>query len=309
MKYLRLPTDLLKIVESLHFKVDTSAFLELFQQRMEDEKIKINRSLEIFFKNDPSIQGLINEFHQKQKVKEESELKVALERLSECEKKLESKVTKTAQLQQQRLNKKIKKLQYKLQKYDSHDLHDYDYRIYPLYYAPLIIWENDCAVMKPFRFQCRPMGVDESFDREHQLYKAKKESLTEEYFIRIGKYGSKKSLWNDIFGKKHGVLLLDGFFEYSKKGKSVGFAPHGKDYFMSPCLFDQWKSEESILNSFAIITEKASESIMKAGYHRNPVMIDSQHLETWLNPQDLSNQELHTVLGDQDEDHFVEIAS
>ena len=53
-----------------------------------------------------------------------------------------------------------------------------DSRIYPGMYAPAMVWEDGGRVIKPMRYQCRPAGKPEFYDRKFPgTYNARRDSL------------------------------------------------------------------------------------------------------------------------------------
>ena len=274
--------------------------------------LKIPMSVEKLLKSSPQCSALIEAHHQDQKNIEAKDLDESREKLNHLLKKIAIKPSKTSSTAKERLEKKISKLELKIKKHSSEKLHDYDYRIYPLFYAPIVVQgPNGEPILKPMRFQCLPQGKDEQYDKKHSLYKAKKESLTEKYFERIRKNSASPSVWEPLFGSKHGILILNGFFEFNKIKKTVGFQTKKGDFMLVPCIYDQWTSKDGQqdFESFAVITEKSSTVVEESGYHRSPVILKERHFSSWLNPKGLSNEELHNILEDKIQDPYIPIAS
>ena len=312
MKYIRLNENIRETLDKFNIKIDYESFASFFSKRLEQPELKIPMVVEELLSSSAQCSKLIKNFHENQKSIELKELENAKQKLSELIDKLDKNFTKTAKTAKERTDRKISKLELKIKKHDSKKLYDYDYRVYPLFYAPIIVLDPEKKpILKPMRFQCLPRTKDELYDKDHGLYKAKKESLTEKYFARIRKNSDANSVWEPLFGHKHGIIMLSGFYEYSKSGKNIGFGMIESEIMLVPCLFDSWKSKDGKkqLESFAVITDKASELIKDSGYHRCPVNIKEHHLEAWLNPEGLSNKEIHAILEDKFEEPFIELAS
>ncbi|MFK7823337.1 MAG: SOS response-associated peptidase family protein [Oligoflexales bacterium] len=312
MRYLKLNHNIRENLDRFNVKIDHDSFVNFFSKRYEFPELKLPMMVEELLSADPKCSKLIDAFHEKQKASELDELAKNNKKFDELLEKLKKKPSKTTKITKERTERKISKLELKIKKHDSKKMYDYDYRVYPLFYTPIVVMGPDKnPILKPMRFQCLPRTKDEEYDKEHGLYKAKKESLTEKYFERIRKNSSTKSVWEPLFGHSHGIIILSGFYEYNKSGKNIGFGTSKSEFLLVPCLYDLWKSADGKkqLESFAVITDKASNLIKESGYHRCPVNIKACHFEAWLNPDGISNKDLHSILEDNMQEPFVELAS
>ena len=68
-----------------------------------------------------------------------------------------------------------------------------DSRIFPGWYAPVIVMEQGRKVVKPMRYQCRPAASRPSTTEEYPgTYNARRDNL--------------EGFWRGLFGVSHGVL-------------------------------------------------------------------------------------------------------
>lgn len=268
MKYLKLDENIKKSLKRLNIKIDYESFTRFFSNRLHNHLLKIPMAVEHLMADSPTCAELIAQYHTEQKAAEMIELEKNKKRLDELLEKITYKSNKTNLLAKERTERKIYKLELKIKKHDRQNLQDYDYRIYPLFYAPLVVCENDQAVLKPMRFQCLPQSKSQEYDKKSGLYKAKKESLTQQYFERVRKKSGNASVWEPLFGYRHGILILNGFYEFAKSGQSVGFGPKESDSMLVPCLYDSWTSADGQkqLDSFAVITKESADLIQEYGY-------------------------------------------
>lgn len=85
-----------------------------------------------------------------------------------------------------------------------------DDRIFPLWYAPVLLIENGKPIVRPMRYLCRPQGMDPSTDytKTGQVsgkYNARRDNLTR--------------FWRNQFGLTHGLMLAETFYENVDDGR------------------------------------------------------------------------------------------
>jgi len=157
-----------------------------------------------------------------------------------------------------------------------------DDRIFPGYHVPVLIAEGGRKRVRPMRYQCRPAGKPEDFDRRFPgTYNARRDNL--------------EGFWREQFGRDHGVVLLDTFFEHVEfegRRQVLEFRPDDGQPLLAACLWSRWAEGEDELFSFALITDDPPPEIAAAGHDRCIVPIRPEHLEAWLNPdpRDLATQ-------------------
>ncbi len=145
-------------------------------------------------------------------------------------------------------------------------------RIYPGYYAPLILWEGGRRVIKPFRYRLRPHWAEKEIPSKYNLFNARLDALE-----------TRKS-WQPLFMKQHGLLVFERFFEWVERdGKKtlISFAPD-HELMWAPCLWDSWSDGTETIHSFAMITTDPPPEISEMGHDRCPVFLKEELIDTWL---------------------------
>lgn len=170
-----------------------------------------------------------------------------------------------------------------------------DGRIYPGQSAPVMVWQDGRRVVLPMRYQCRPEGKPESWDRRFPgTYNARRESL--------------EVTWKGQFGRTHGVVLASAFYEHVQRdGRDVvlEFRPDTGGPMLVACLWSRWTDEEGgDLLSFATITDEPPPEIAAAGHDRCIIPIREEHLDRWLVPGAATPAELFAILDDRERLHF-----
>lgn len=88
------------------------------------------------------------------------------ERLEKAQQSLMVKTTKKAADDERIATNKIAAIAGKLEDLRATDLKPRDARIFPGWYAPVMVWENGRRVVKPMRYQCRPAGKPAFYDEK-----------------------------------------------------------------------------------------------------------------------------------------------
>jgi putative SOS response-associated peptidase YedK len=226
------------------------------------------------------------------------ELAKQTERLEKGQQALAAKATKKASEEVRIASNKIAAIKGKLEELKSTDLTPRDSRIFPGWYAPVMIWENGRRVVKPMRYQCRPAGKPAFYDTEFPgTYNARRDNL--------------RGFWKGQFGRTHGVVLLDAFFEnvQGPDGKNVvlEFRPDPPQTLVVACLWSHWRATkpgEKDLLSFAIITDDPPPEIAEAGHDRCPVTIKPENIDAWLSPNQASLESMDAILEDCDRPYY-----
>ena len=155
--------DYKKYTRAFGAEIDISTFTDLFWSRVEDDKIKLPKAMEDAFsapssEQETRIQDLIQQYKAKQASKFEQELFKQRKRLADAERTLRAKTTKAATEAKRISTSKIDWALTKLSDLRRTDLKGSDSRIYPGYFAPVMVMESGKRVIKPMRYQCRPAG-------------------------------------------------------------------------------------------------------------------------------------------------------
>ncbi len=103
-----------------------------------------------------------------QAAKLQQELFTQRKRLADAERALQTKPTKKAADDQRIATDKIERAKVKLDDLARTELTPRDTRIFPGWYAPVLIVENGQRVIKPMRYLCRPAGKPASYCRFHR---------------------------------------------------------------------------------------------------------------------------------------------
>ncbi|MEN1941000.1 SOS response-associated peptidase family protein [Luteimonas sp. MJ174] len=169
-----------------------------------------------------------------------------------------------------------------------------DSRIYPGYYAPVMVWQDGGPVVLPMRYQCRPAGKPEFYDRKYPgTYNARRDNL--------------EGFWKGLFGKTHGVMLASAFYEHVErdgKDQVLEFRPQDGSEMLVACLWSSWigKDGEELL-SFAAITDDPPAEVAAAGHDRCIIPIRRGNLDRWLAPG-ANLDDLQAVLDDRERPYY-----
>jgi hypothetical protein len=108
------------------------------------------------------IAALVDEHNTAEAVRVEQELFKQRKRLAHAERTLATKATKAATESERIATDKVEWCLGKLAALRRTDPTDEDARIFPGWYAPVIVMEQGRRVVKPMRYQCRPAGLPAS---------------------------------------------------------------------------------------------------------------------------------------------------
>jgi hypothetical protein len=177
--------DYRKYVRMFGVRISIHEFVDLFWHRQNvDDKLKVPKSLESWFadpqtEEERQVKALIDEFNVGQAVKFEQELFKQRKRLADAERALQTKVTKKDTESKRIATDKVQWAIGKLAALRRTELEDDDSRIFPGWYAPVMVIENGERVIKPMRYQCRPAGKPAFYDVKFPgTYNAMGASLT-----------------------------------------------------------------------------------------------------------------------------------
>lgn len=279
-------------VRRLGAQADLAAFHALFAQRLADPRIKVPQALEADFLDprsdaEAAIGELITTFRREQAQRWEHELFTQRKRLADAQRQLQSKVTKAALESQRIAGAKVDSLRARLADLRRTQPLARDSRIYPGYYAPVMIWEEGRRVLRPMRYQCRPAGKPAAYDTRYPgTYNARRDNL--------------RGFWKAQFGHTHGVMMVQAFFEHVARHRAEGralaageaeesvvleFRPQGQHDMLVACLWSGWQAPgERELLSFAAITDEPPPEVAAAGHDRCIVPLPEAALDAWLNP-------------------------
>ena len=99
-------------------------------------------------------------------------------------------------------------------------------------------------------------------------------------------------MFKSSFQKQRCLIPVPGFYEWDPKTtpkRPFYFYEQKRPIFAFAGIWSIWKKEAGVILSFAIITNKAEESV-KAIHGRMPVVLDKEHHEFWLGEGLLPNK-------------------
>lgn len=304
-------------------RVDIEMFAALFERRAAGADIKLAKGLEANFLNPQNaaakqIAQHIAAYQAATAGKWQIELFNQKTRHTDAERKLMSRVTLKAQDELRITANKIAWLRAKLAGLKRTSPNSYDARIFPFWYAPVIVNEAGERVIKPMRYHCRSRGKPANIDSRYPgLYNARRDNL--------------EGYWKNLFGQHHAVCLVQSLYEnvalhdFEKRelrpdekprnlvlhfnptamrppGMARGGATHGAvaadggsagntgaafrpgEMFVA-CLWDRWQKQgEPDLYSFAAITDDPPPEVAATGHNRCIVPLKPKNLSAWLKP-------------------------
>lgn len=304
----RVKQDLKELALRFNARIDYDAFEEIFEQRAAGQKLYISKALEYNFLHDlktpqeKKIRDLIIAYNEQELSREEAELFQQKKRLADAERKLAEKETKAASENKRIATNKIEWLKKKIAKRQKPEPEEEDSRIYAFHYAPLIVADNSGnRVIRPYRYHCRPNGKPESFDRQFGgCYNARRDSLDK--------------FWKNLFGKKHGLLVMTKFYEnvsqhnYERRELNPGEKEKNRivsfssplEQMLVPCVYDDWQAKgKPELHSFALITDDPPAEILAAGHDRCPILLKETNIDAWLQPAKYEKKEIQALFDDR----------
>ncbi|MEB2187738.1 SOS response-associated peptidase family protein [Xanthomonas campestris pv. campestris] len=236
----------------------------------------------------------------------EEELFAQKTRLVGAERALQTKVTKKAQNDVRVATNKIERARAKLSDLKRLEPLPRDARVFPGVYAPVIVMEGGQRVIKPMRYQCRLCGKPANYDvRFPGTYNARRDNL--------------EGFWGQAFGRNHGVIIVDAFYEnvarHAMEGRALGageqeenvvleFRPQPAQEMVIACLWSEWDGPEGRLLSFAAITDDPPAEVAAAGHDRCIVQIKPENIDAWLNPDPANLAASYAVLDERPRPYY-----
>jgi putative SOS response-associated peptidase YedK len=299
--------DYKKYTRAYGVEIDIATFADLFWCRLDDNRIKIPKAMEDAFsapigEQESHIKDLIGQYRAQQTSKFEQELFKQRNRLADAERTLLSKTTKAATEAKRISTSKIDWALNKLSNLRRTDLKDSDSRIYPGYFAPVMVMENGKRVIKPMRYQCRPSGKPAFYDSKYPgTYNARRDNL--------------EGFWKGQFGHTHGLMVVNAFYEHvtipkvdspsETENTILEFKPRPVQDMLVACLWSHWKAEgEQDLYSFAAITDEPPQEVAAAGHDRCIIPIKPESVDAWLNPDTMNLADLYAILDDRERPYY-----
>ncbi|HEY6641067.1 SOS response-associated peptidase family protein [Povalibacter sp.] len=272
----------------------------IFLRRLADSRIRIPRAFEQQFlepQNDAEarIKGWIEQYRAETENKLTQELFKQRKRLSDAERALQTKETKKAREDVRIASTKIEANRQRLSRLRAADIDVEDERIFPFWYAPIMVQQDGRKVLKLARYHLRQKNAPEFIDRKYPgLYNARRDNL--------------EKFWRNEFGHSHALMVVTSFFEnVERDGKNVvlHFNPQPRDRMLVACLYSEWTSpSEGEMVSFAAVTDDPPPEVAAAGHDRCIVNLQPQNVERWLTPEGRTSAELQAILDEKQRPYY-----
>jgi putative SOS response-associated peptidase YedK len=295
----QIEADYKKYVKLFGAALSIREFADLYWEHGGRE-LKLPLAVEAAFSNaqtddERNIQALIAENKALRATKLEQELFKQRARLVDAERILETKTTKAATESKRIASDKIDTVVRRLADLKRSTLKDSDSRIYPGWYAPVMIVQDGKRVVVPMRYRCRLPGWTEETEKEKPgTYNARKNNL--------------QRVWGKLFGYNHGIIIVNRFYEnVDRDGKNVvlQFDPTPPQQMLVACMWSRTPiSGEPDLLSFAAITDEPPPEVAAAGHDRCIVQIKPENVDAWLNPDPSDLAALYAILDDRERPYY-----
>jgi putative SOS response-associated peptidase YedK len=292
--------------------IDLKAYIDLFWRRLTNPRMAVPQAMDLALLQDPHpsllpLKDLIGQYQQAQAATFEQTLFAQKKRLADAQRKLAVKTTQAATENERIATQKMAWAKGKLDDLRRTEVLDRDARIFPGWYAPVMVMEGGRHVIKPMRYQCRPAGKPAAYDQKYPgTYNARRDNL--------------EGFWKGQFGISHGVMLANAFYENVARHRAEGrelqageapenlilkFEPRGGGEMLVACLWSRWSAPgEPDLLSFAAITDEPPPEVSAAGHDRCIIPLRLAHLDAWLQPEDQDVGELYALLDDRERPYY-----
>lgn len=209
----------------------------------------------------------------------------------EFERKIKSgSKAKDLDLKLEKRRQSVIKLQTQIQHF--HQIEDAgSARIFPNFYAPAMIQSKKGLALQLMRYQILPASGVELLPSKYNLFNARRDKLT------VSK------MWKPLFGRQHAIFPFFRFYENVDDGfggnKVIYFESEDNELMWSAAIYEESHIKEGLLRSFAAITDEPPPEVAETGHDRCPIFLNEEKIDLWLNPQNLSIQELLQLLDDK----------
>jgi putative SOS response-associated peptidase YedK len=251
---------------------------------------------------DPGIRELIDAWNAEEAAALEPELFKQRKRVADAERRLLTKVTKKAQDDVRIGTNKVVQIKGWLDDFKRKTLEPRDERIFPQWYAPVLVVEDGQRVIKPMRYQCRLAGMPASSDY------AKDGKLSGTYNARRDNL---ERFWRRQFGYTHGLMVISTFYENVEgeegQNKVLQFTPKDGSDMLVACLWSHWidpAGKEPDLLSFAAITDEPEPEVAAAGHDRTIINIKPEHVDAWPKPDPANLETLYAIFDDKQHPYY-----
>ncbi|MDF0506631.1 SOS response-associated peptidase family protein [Burkholderia cenocepacia] len=278
--------------------MDIETFRRIFFARAAGADIKIPKAVDaaLVAAGDDEITAAIATYQTRRASELEADLFKQRARLVAAEKQLAVKITKKASEDVRIATNKIDAATRGLDDLRRRDLLEGDSRIFPGWYAPVLIELDGKRLVVPMRYRCRIPGWTEEDEKvKPGAYNARMSSLS--------------TAWRKVFGFTHGIVLADAFFEHVKRdGKDVvlRFDPTPPQHMQLACLWTRTEIPGSDdLWSFALITDDPPPEVAAAGHDRCVTPLKSSNVDAWLAADPSRRAQLREILADHERPYYA----
>lgn len=294
-------------------EVDLAEFERLYWRRSEGGRIRTPKAMDAAFATPASaeeyrIREAIAVFSEREALRLEQELFAQRKRLADAERSLTLKHTKSAAESRRIATAKIATLRAQLADLARREPEPRDARIFPGWYAPVLVREHGHLVVKPMRYGCRPAGVPTDWDRRYPgTFNARRDKLA--------------TSWKRLFGRRHGLAIVSAFYEnvprHRCEGRVLGageveesvvleFRPEDGSEMLVACLWSPWQGAgEPDLLSFAAITDEPPPEVAAAGHDRCLIPLKPVNVAAWLDPDPFDTAATQALLEDRERPYYA----
>ena len=128
---------------------------------------------------------------------------------------------------------------------------------------------------------------------------SKNEKMSRNTFNARDDRVAESAIWRYSLGRKRGIVLASGFFEWKKTGglkHPMYITPKEDAIFQFAALYDSWiNTRGEKIDSCAIVTTP-SNAFMSSIHDRMPMILDNQSLPIWLEPKITEPDRLGSLL-------------
>ncbi|HXR91934.1 MAG TPA: SOS response-associated peptidase family protein [Steroidobacteraceae bacterium] len=304
--------DLHEIARRFGAEIAYEMFAQLFRRRLDGDDIRMARALEQNFLHPRSelerqIKADIEAYRARRMAQWETDLFTQKKRLVEAQRSLSVRETRKAREEVRIATKKIEANRTRLSDERRTTLNEEDTRIFPLTHVPIIANLEGRLQVAPMRYTCRLAGKPASYDASFPgTYIARRDSLG--------------GFWADVFGRRHAIMIINGFFEnvprhlYEHRALAPGeraanivlqFNPRPATDMYVACVWDHWTAPAAAdLWSFAAVSDDPPPEIAATGHQRCLIPLKEQNVAEWLAPQRVGRERLQAILGDREAPYF-----
>jgi putative SOS response-associated peptidase YedK len=270
-------------------------FVKIYWERNDNPKLKLPRALDAMLVGAPGdelreLRALVEQFNAAESTRLEQALFKQRRRLADAQRALATRATQAAAESQRIAADKIDRALERLASLRRPVPDVEDGRIFPGWFAPVMVMEQGRRVIKPMRYQCRPAGKPASYDARYPgTYNARRDNL--------------EGFWKNLFGRTHALMLTRRFYENVRRDARnvvLEFEPRTGEDMLVACLWSRWVGPDGeALLSFAAITDEPPPEIAAAGHDRCIVPIKAENIDAWLNPDPTDLAASRAILEDR----------